>query len=101
MQLDLKRRGDEIEKKTKEVDLLNRKYEKLQSRQQGGPEAGMLSFVIVFSSFFSSTTSSNKFYFLGKARKDCFCSHVALTISLSCLVALGLCCQAEHYCGHG
>lgn len=49
MQLDLKRRGDEIEKKTKEVDWLNRKYEKLVSSQQGGPEAGMLSF---FSFFF-------------------------------------------------
>ncbi len=42
MQMDLKRRADEIEKKTKEVDLLNRKYEKLQSSQQGGPEAGSL-----------------------------------------------------------
>ena len=40
MQADLKQRAFEIEKKTKEVDLLNRKYEKLQSSQQGGPEAG-------------------------------------------------------------
>ena len=40
MQADLKQRASEIEKKTKEVDLLNRKYEKLQSSQQGGPEAG-------------------------------------------------------------
>ena len=40
MQVDLKRRADEIEKKTKEVDLLNRKYEKIVAGQQGGPETG-------------------------------------------------------------
>ncbi|DBA91706.1 TPA: hypothetical protein ACH3X1_003305 [Trebouxia sp. C0004] len=43
---DLKQRACEIEKKTKEVDLLNRKYEKLQSSQQGGPEAGPLEAVV-------------------------------------------------------
>lgn len=36
----MKRRADEIEKKTKEVDLLNRKYEKIVAGQQGGPETG-------------------------------------------------------------
>ena len=40
MQVDLKRRADEIEKKTQEVDLLNRKYEKIVAGQQGGPETG-------------------------------------------------------------
>ena len=82
MQLDLKRRGDEIERKTKEVEWLNRKYEKLVSSQQGGPEAGMLFFFLFF-------------LCVWKARKDSFCSHVALTISLSCLVAVVRCCQAK------
>lgn len=42
IQVDLKRRADEIEKKTQEVDLLNRKYEKIVAGQQGGPETGQL-----------------------------------------------------------
>ena len=46
MQMDLKRRADEIEKKTKEVDLLNRKFEKLQAIQHGGPQAGPLEAVV-------------------------------------------------------
>ncbi|KAK9829105.1 hypothetical protein WJX72_003917 [[Myrmecia] bisecta] len=39
---DLKRRTDEIEKKTKEVDLLNRKYEKLVANMDPGENTGPL-----------------------------------------------------------
>lgn len=40
VQADLKRRADELEKKTAGVDLLNRKAEKIRAAQDGGPEAG-------------------------------------------------------------
>ena len=40
MQADLKRRTDELEKKTAGVDLLNRKAEKIRAAQEGGIAAG-------------------------------------------------------------
>ncbi|KAL3137705.1 hypothetical protein ABBQ38_004975 [Trebouxia sp. C0009 RCD-2024] len=43
---DLKRRADELEKKTAGVDLLNRKAEKIRAAQDGGPEAGPLEAVV-------------------------------------------------------
>ena len=42
MQAELKRRADELEKKTAGVDVLNRKADKLRAAQEGGPEAGGL-----------------------------------------------------------
>ena len=40
LQLEIKRRTDEIEKKTKEVDLLNRKLERLTAASQGEENLG-------------------------------------------------------------
>ena len=40
MQADLKRRADELEKKTAGVDLLNRKADKIRAAQEGGSETG-------------------------------------------------------------
>ena len=40
LQADLKRRADELEKKTAGVDLLNRKADKIRAAQDGGPETG-------------------------------------------------------------
>lgn len=40
VQADLKRRADELEKKTAGVDVLNRKADKIRAAQDGGPETG-------------------------------------------------------------
>ena len=40
LQLEIKRRTDEIEKKTKDVDLLNRRLERLSAASQGEENLG-------------------------------------------------------------